>query len=262
MSDRVVSHPPPATRVALLTGGARGIGLASARRLGRAGIFVALADIDAAAAESAAAQLRGEGIEAEGYRLDVADPASVKATVVAVERDFGSVDILLNSAGVLPRVAGRNPTVEDMPLDIWNLTLAVNLTGPFLMAQACIPLMKRRGWGRIVTISSRSARTRTFGNAHYSASKSGLAGLHRIMANEVGAFGITVNCIAPSRVNTELNNNLADGGATLQAAIRETPVGRIAEPEDIAAAVAYLASDDASFVTGAILDLTGGSFMP
>jgi 3-oxoacyl-[acyl-carrier protein] reductase len=249
-------------RVALITGGARGIGFASAERLARSGAWIALADIDGEAVEAAAARLRATGVDARGYRLDVADPASVAATVAAAEADFGGVDILLNSAGILPRVDGKNPTVETMPIEIWNLTLAVNLTGPFLMAQACIPLMKRRGWGRIVTISSRSGRMRTFGNAHYSASKSGLFGLSRIMAGEVGAFGITVNCIAPSRVNTELNSNLADGGATMQAAIRETPVGRIAEPDDIAAAVAYLASDDAGFVTGAILDLTGGSYMP
>jgi 3-oxoacyl-[acyl-carrier protein] reductase len=253
---------PPQTRTALITGGARGIGLASGRQLGAKGVRIALADIDGPAAEAAAETLRAEGLEARGYRLDVADPASVRETVAAVEADLGGPDILLNSAGVLPRVDGRNPTVENMPLEIWNLTLAVNLTGPFLMAQACLPAMKRAGWGRIVTISSRSGRMRTFGNAHYSASKSGLAGFHRILAGEVGPHGITVNCIAPSRVNTGLNANLADGGATHQAAIRETPIGRIAEPEDIAAAVAYLASDEASFVTGAILDMTGGSYMP
>lgn len=249
-------------RVALITGGARGIGLASGLELGRAGLAIALADIDGAATTDAAAGLAAQGIVARGYRLDVGDPASVRAVVAAADTDLGGVDVLVNCAGVLPRVNGRNPTVEDMPLEIWNRTLAVNLTGPFLMAQAAIPLMKRHGWGRIITLSSRSARTRTFGNAHYSASKSGLAGLHRIMAAEVGPFGITVNSIAPSRVNTGLNDNLQDGGATHQAAIRETPVGRIAEPDDIAAAVAYLASDRAGFVTGAILDMTGGSFMP
>lgn len=249
-------------RVALITGGARGIGLASARELGRAGFAVALADIDGAEAASAAIHLQQEGMTARSYQLDIADAAAIPRMVAAVDHDLGGVDVLVNCAGILPRVDGKNPTVETMPLDIWNLTLAVNLTGPFLMAQSCIPLMKRHGWGRIITLSSRSARARTFGNAHYSASKSGLAGLHRIMAGEVGPFGITVNCIAPSRVNTSLNDNLRDGGATHEAAIRETPVGRIAEPEDISAAVAYLASDRAGFVTGAILDITGGSFMP
>ena len=257
-----MTHEQNRRRVALVTGGARGIGLASGRMLGATGLAIALADIDGPAAESAATELRGLGIDARGYALDVADPVSVVATIRAVEGDLGGVDVLVNCAGILPRIEGRNPTVEDMPLALWNQTLAVNLTGPMLMAQATIPLMKRHGWGRIVTISSRAARTRTFGNAHYAASKSGLAGLHRIMAAEVAAFGITVNSIAPSRVNTGLNSNLADGGATHHAAIRETPVGRIAEPEDIAAAVAYLASDEAGFVTGAILDMTGGSFMP
>lgn len=259
MSEAKTATP---NRTALITGGARGIGFATGRRLGQNGISIAIADIDGAAAEAAAAKLRDEGFNARGYRLDVADPASVKETVRSVDADFGSVDILVNSAGILPRVDGKNPTVENMPLDIWNATLAVNLTGPFLMAQACIPLMRRNAWGRIITIASRTARMRSFANPHYSASKSGLLGLHRIMAGEVGAAGITVNCVSPSRVNTELNNNLLDNGATAQAALREMVVGRIAEPEDIAAAVAYFASDEASFVTGAILDVTGGSYMP
>lgn len=248
--------------VALLTGAARGIGFASACLLGQGGNRIAIADIDAAEVKAAAARLREAGIEAHGYHLDVADPAAVKAVVAMVDTDLGGVDILLNSAGILPRPDGKNPTIENMPLEIWNRTLAVNLTGPMLMAQACIPLMRRHGWGRIITISSRSARAKTFGNPHYSASKSGLTGLHRIMAQEVGPYGITVNCIAPTRVNTTLNDNLADGGVTLAAAIKEAPVGRVAEPEDVAAAVAYLASRDAGFVTGAILDLTGGAFMP
>lgn len=249
-------------KVALITGAARGLGYAAAERLSLDGVRVALADINREGTEESAARLRTSGIDASGYRLDVADPQSIREAVAAVERDFGRIDILVNSAGILPRVNGRNPTVADMPLDIWNATLAVNLTGPMLMAQACLPAMRRAGWGRIITISSRSGRMRTFGNAHYSASKAGLFGLSRILAGEVGPEGITVNCIAPSRVDTELNRALPGNEATLQAALNETPMGRIGRPEDIAAAVAYLASDAAGFVTGAILDVTGGSYMP
>lgn len=253
MSDR---------KIALITGGARGLGYATAERLARDRIEIALADIDGDGARRSAAQLAGNGLSARGYTLDVADPASVTQAVKAVEADFGGVDILVNCAGILPRVNGRNPTVADMPLDIWNATLAVNLTGPMLMAQACLPFMRSRRWGRIITISSRSGRMRTFGNAHYSASKAGLFGLSRILAGEVGPDGITVNCIAPSRIDTELNRSMPGNEATLQAALRETPMGRIGQPEDIAAAVAYLVSDAAGFVTGAILDVTGGSYMP
>lgn len=249
-------------RVALITGAARGLGFATAERLAHDGARIALADIDGEGVEESAALLRYRGIDARGYQLDVADPQSVKNAVASVELDFGQIDILVNSAGILPRVNGRNPTVADMPLDIWNATLAVNLTGPMLMAQACLPAMRRGGWGRIVTISSRSGRMRTFGNAHYSASKAGLFGLSRILAGEVGPDGITVNCIAPSRVDTELNSAMPGNEAILRAALKETPIGRIGQPEDIAAAVAYLASDAAGFVTGAILDVTGGSYMP
>jgi 3-oxoacyl-[acyl-carrier protein] reductase len=242
------------TRTALVTGGARGLGLATARRLAQDGIRIALADL--AGAEAAA-----EGL-GKGYVLDVTDPAAIRDVVGRVAGDFGGVDILVNCAGILPRVNGRNPTVADMPLALWNDTLAVNLTGPMLMAQACIPWMRRVGWGRIITISSRSGRMRTFGNAHYSASKAGLFGLSRILAGEVGPDGITVNCIAPSRIDTDLNRAMPDNAAALAAALKETPMGRIGQPDDIAAAVAYLASDAAGFVTGAILDVTGGSYMP
>jgi len=126
-------------RVALITGAARGLGFAAAERLAKDGARIALADINGEGAETSAALLREKGIDARGYRLDVADPQSVRDAVAAVEKDFGRIDILVNSAGILPRIGGRNPTVADMPLDIWNATLAVNLTGPMLMAQACLP---------------------------------------------------------------------------------------------------------------------------
>ena len=148
-------------RTALITGGAGGLGLATAKRLAQDGIRIALADL--AGAEAAA-----EGM-GKGYTLDVTDPGAIRDVVGRITDDFGGADILVNSAGILPRVNGKNPTVADMPLDIWDRTLAVNLTAPMLMAQACIPLMRKAGWGRIITISSRSGRMRTFGNAHYSA---------------------------------------------------------------------------------------------
>lgn len=242
-------------RIALITGGAGGLGLAAAQRLMTDGFGVALADISCA--EDAAAR-----IGARGYTLDVTDPASIAACVGAVTQDLGGPHILLNSAGILPRVNGRNPTVADMPLKLWNMTLAVNLTGPMLMAQACLPAMRAAQWGRIITVSSRSGRMRTFGNAHYSASKAGLFGLSRILAGEAGPDGITVNCIAPSRIDTALNSAMPGNEAMLAAALKETPMGRIGTPDDIAAAVSYLASDAAGFITGAILDVTGGSYMP
>lgn len=249
-------------RVALVTGGGRGIGLATARRLAQDGFALALADIDAARAAASAVALTAEGITAAGFGCDVSDTASVAAMVAEVEARFGRIDVLVNSAGILPRVNGRNPTVEGMPVEIWLQTLAVNLTGTFLVCRAVVPVMKRSGWGRIVNISSRSGRMRTAGNAHYSASKSGLFGLSRVLAGEVGAYGITVNCIAPSRIDTELNRNLENIDALQAQNAAESPLGRLAEPEDVANTVAFLASDQASFLTGTIIDVTGGTYMP
>lgn len=249
-------------RVALVTGGGRGIGLATARRLAQDGFALALADIDAARAAASAAALTAEGIAAAGFGCDVSDTASVAAMVADVEARFGRIDVLVNSAGILPRVNGRNPTVEGMPVEIWLQTLAVNLTGTFLVCRAVVPVMKRSGWGRIINISSRSGRMRTAGNAHYSASKSGLFGLSRVLAGEVGAYGITVNCIAPSRIDTELNRNLENIDALQAQNAAESPLGRLAEPEDVANTVAFLASDQASFLTGTIIDVTGGTYMP
>jgi NAD(P)-dependent dehydrogenase (short-subunit alcohol dehydrogenase family) len=149
-----------------------------------------------------------------------------------------------------------------MPVELWQRTLAINLTGAFLMCRAAIPLMRKGRWGRIVNIASRAARMRTgIGNANYAASKAGLLGLSRVLAGEVGKDGITVNCIAPSRIVTDMTRAAANGEAAFAANVRDTALGRLCVPGDVAASVAFLCSDDAAFITGAILDVNGGSFM-
>jgi 3-oxoacyl-[acyl-carrier protein] reductase len=179
--------------------------------------------------------------------------------IAEVERRHGRLDIVVNCAGIMDLVDGVAVETERLPLDLWERVIAVNLTGPFLVCRAAAPVMKRAGWGRIVNIASRAARMRA-GTPAYSASKGGLVALSRVLAGELGPHGITVNCVAPSRVSTPLTATISSP-ALIARKIEETPMRRLAEAADVAGAVAYLVSDEASFVTGSIVDVNGGSFM-
>lgn len=246
-----------------MTGAARGIGAAIAERLGAAGAVVLVGDVDEAAAEQQVRRMHAKGFSAEALALDVASEASVESACAYIERRFGHLDILVNNAGVLGLDEGRRPEVATMPVALWRRTLDVNLTGTFLMCRGAAPLMQRNRWGRIVNMSSRVGRTKTGpGNAHYAASKAGLIGFSRVLASELGAYGITVNCIAPSKVATAMTQALQDSDGRLAANVAETAVGRLGTVGDVAGVVAFLASDDAAFVTGIVVDVTGGSYMP
>lgn len=255
-------EPGPAARAALVTGAARGLGLAIARRLGQRGHPVVLADLDDEVHASAQA-LAAEGIDAQALRLDVADAAAVRALpeqLAAIGPHWGRLAILVNNAGISPKTDGRKRLVSEMPLDEWQRVLAVNLTGAFLVTQACLPALCARGWGRVVMVTSQAARTRTpVPGAHYAASKSGLTGLARVLAGEVAVHGVTVNCVAPGRIASAMTQ--AVDPATNAALAAQIPVGRLGLPEEVAAAVAFLASDGASYLTGATLDVNGGNFM-
>ncbi|WP_326539831.1 SDR family oxidoreductase [Pseudorhodoferax sp.] len=254
-----------ATRVALVTGAARGLGLAIARRLGQLGHPVVLAD-QQDEVQASAQQLRAEGIAAQALRLDVADADAVTALPAQLAalgpqgRCWDRLAILVNNAGISPKTDGRKRLVSEMPLAEWQRVLAVNLTGAFLVTQACLPALCARGWGRVVMVTSQAARTRTpVPGAHYAASKSGLTGLARVLAGEVAAQGVTVNCVAPGRIASAMTQ--AVDPATNAALAGLIPVGRLGRPEEVAAAVAFLASDGASYLTGATLDVNGGNFM-
>jgi 3-oxoacyl-[acyl-carrier protein] reductase len=204
--------------------------------------------------------IRADLVGPEGFDCDVRDEQKVRAMVAHFDARFGRIDVVVNSAGILETGAGAKASVETMSLATWNDVLGVNLTGAFLVCREVLPVMKRHGWGRIVNIASRAGRTRA-GPAAYSASKGGLIAFSRVLAGEAGPFGITVNCVAPSRVATDLTAGVS-GSEVMAAKLAETPLGRIGTTDDVSGAVAYLVSDDASFVTGAIIDVTGGSYMP
>jgi 3-oxoacyl-[acyl-carrier protein] reductase len=243
-------------KVALVTGGAQGLGRGIARRLAAEGYRLVLVDID----EPALAAARpGAGADAVAIRANVADEASVAEAFREVRTRCGRLDVLVNCAGILGLVDNRPPLVEATPLDVWQRVIGVNLTGPFLMCRAAVPLLRESGGGRIVNIASRAARVRS-GDPAYAASKGGLLTFSRYLAGEVAKHGITVNSVAPSRVETPMTQAIG-GEAVLAAKIAETPLGRIATVEDIAGAVAFLVSRDAAFMTGAVLDVNGGSFM-
>lgn len=246
-------------RLALVTGAARGIGLGVAERLAGDGLNVVLVDlIDEV--HGAARGLAAKGLAVEACVADIAREDAVRALVDDVLARHGRLDVLVNNAGISPKHGGRKALVQDTSLEEWQAVLAVNLTGPFLMCRAALPAMRRHGWGRIVNMSSQAGRTRSqIAGSHYAASKAGLIGFSRTLAAEVGADGITVNCIAPGRIETPM---AATAGVDVNRAyVSQIPVARIGHPGDIASAVSFLASEEAGFITGATLDVNGGHFM-
>lgn len=242
-------------RVALVTGAARGIGFAIAQRLAADGCQVVLAD---ASADVRAAAGRLEA--ADGLELDVSDEAAIASAMREVVSRCGSIDILVNNAGISGRRGTAATPVVELDTETWERVMAVNFTGSFLMCKACIPAMRARKWGRIVNMASQAARTRSDAtNPHYATSKAALIGFSRSLALEVAGDGITVNCVAPGRIRTEMTARMGEAADRAYAA--RSAVGRVGEPGDIAAAVAFLASERASFITGTTLDVNGGASM-
>jgi NAD(P)-dependent dehydrogenase (short-subunit alcohol dehydrogenase family) len=245
-----------AGRTALVTGAGRGIGRAIAERLASEGARVIVGDIDGAAARAAAHDIRGAGGQAQAERVDVTRPASVTAMVERSIGRYGEIDVLVNNAGLL-----RSTRAADIAAAEWHLVLDANLTGAFLMAHAVYPSMRRRSAGRIVNMASMAGRaTSTLGGAHYTAAKAGVLGLSRHLAREWAADNITVNAVSPGIVDTPMVRGATDEGRREQ--IRSSiPLGRLADPAEIAVLVCFLASDEAAYITGANVDIHGGELI-
>jgi 3-oxoacyl-[acyl-carrier protein] reductase len=242
-----------AGRVAIVTGASRGIGEAIAKRLAARGAHVVAAargDQTSAVVEGIAAA----GGKAEAARVDVTDRASIDAMIGGVLERHGRVDILVSNAGI-----ARDQLLLRMKPDDWDAVLATYLTAAFACAQAVLrPMMKQRA-GRIITISSVVGQTGNPGQANYAASKAGLIGFSKALAQEVASRGITVNVVAPGLIDTDMTRALAENVRATWA--DRIPLGRLGTPDDVAAAVCFLASDEAAYITGQVLAVNGGMYM-
>jgi len=244
------------TKTALVTGAASGIGGVISKRLARDGWQVLLADRAESVREAAAGLAAEYGVAAEGVVADVGHAAGIDA--LRSQLEGRRVDVLVNNAGISRGRAGFDVTATKP--DEWERVIAVNLTAPFLLSQIVVPGMRQRGWGRIVNIASRAGRTGVLtGGLPYAASKAGLIGMTRALALQCAAQGITANSIAPGWVETPLTGRTPPAAAAK--ALQAIPLGRVAQPEEIAGIVAFLCSADAAYITGAVIDANGGSFM-
>jgi len=240
---------------ALVTGGSRGIGRAIALTLADEGADVAITFYSQCKfGEDVCRQIHDMGRRSFCFGHDIKDPGSIEDVRSRIEKEFGEVDILVNNAGI-----ARDRTFKNMTGDLWDEVLAVNLTGVFHVTKQYIDSMAARGWGRVINISSIVAETGNFGQANYAAAKAGVIGLTKTLAREYAKKGVTVNAVAPGFTRTRMMQGIPE--QAMKNVIDMTPLGRLAEPEEIAAGVAFLASPAASYITGHVLDINGGMAM-
>jgi 3-oxoacyl-[acyl-carrier protein] reductase len=240
--------------VALVTGASQGIGRACAVTLARAGATVALAARNEEKMKEVAAQIESEGGKAVAFRLDVSSEEAIKSTVKAISAQLGKIDILVNNAGIT-----RDNLLLRMKRADWDDVLATNLSAPFLLIQAVLSGMLKQRWGRIISITSIVGEVGAAGQVNYASSKAGLIGLTLSVAREVASRNITVNAVAPGYIATAMTEALTD--AQREAITAQIPLGRQGTDADIANAVLFLASNEASYITGHVLDVNGGMLM-
>jgi 3-oxoacyl-[acyl-carrier protein] reductase len=245
---------PLSSRVALVTGASQGIGRACALKLAKEGARLVVAARNQEKLNELVAEIMAAGGKAAAFTLDVADEDQVKPTVKAAIAQFGKIDILVNNAGIT-----RDQLVMRMKRADWDAVLQTNLTSAYLCIQQVIGSMLKQRWGRIINITSVFGQMGQAGQANYSASKAGLIGLTMAIAREVGSRNITCNAVAPGFIETAMTAVLSE--ELKRTAVQQIPLGRVGSPDDVASAVAFLASDDASYITGHVLNVNGGMLM-
>lgn len=238
-------------RVAVVTGGARGIGYATAQRMLAAGAKVALWDVDAARLETATGALAVAG-ETLGQSVELTEEASVEAATQATLARFGRIDILVNNAGV----TGGNGKLWELAPDVWRRVIDVNLIGPYLTCRAIVPHMIARGWGRIVNIASIAGKEGNPNASHYSASKAGLIGLTKSLGKELATSGVLVNAVTPAAARTEIFDQMKQEHIDFM--LSKIPMNRFLQVEEAAALISWLSSPECAFSTGAVFDISGG----
>ncbi|MET0659520.1 MAG: 3-oxoacyl-ACP reductase FabG [Steroidobacteraceae bacterium] len=244
-------------KVAVVTGAARGIGAAIAVRLAQEGMEIAVLDLDAGACSETVRAIEDAGCRALAVAADVADEAAVKAAVRAIAGKLGPPTVLVNNAGIV-----RDRIMHRMNIEDWDRVMNVHLRGAFLMSREVHPHMRARNWGRIVNVSS-TAALGAVGQANYSSAKAGLQGFTKTLAIEMGRFNVTVNVVAPGFTVTEITKSTAEReGISFDElvgdAVKQIPVGRVGQPEDIAHAVAFFVDERSSFISGQVLYVSGG----
>jgi len=242
------------SEIALVTGASRGIGQAIALQLGRNGATVIGTATSDAGASAISDALSSAGIGGAGMRLDVSDSASIESVVGAIEKEFGAITILVNNAGIT-----QDNLAMRMKDEEWDAVIDTNLKSVFMLSRAVIRGMMRARNGRIINLTSVVAASGNAGQVNYAAAKAGIGGMTRSLAREIGSRGITVNCVAPGFINTDMTRALSE--AQRAALMTQIPLGRLGEPSDIAAAVAFLASREAAYITGTTLHVNGGMHM-
>lgn len=241
-----------AGRTAVITGGAQGLGRAVAERFAAEGARVVIGDVDLAAAEATAAEL-GEGT-AVAVRCDVTDEDQVAALVAAATEAFGSLDVMVNNAGVL-----RDATMRKMPLDDFRIVMETHVQGTWLGTRAAAAVMREQGSGSIVNMSSISGKVGNVGQTNYSAAKAGIVGLTKAAAKEVAHLGVRVNAIQPGLIRTAMIEGMRED--ILARRLEDIPMGRLGEPDEVANVALFLASDLSAYMTGTVLEVTGGRHM-